>query len=188
MKKLAQALKILSVILLITYPLLVYMGLKYFSIYLLAPCIIIICLIRLSTLKVNIKELFWISRLILILTIALCAIALMMKSSSWILYYPVLVNIIMLSVFTYSLFKPPSMVEHFARLQTPDLPPEGIVYTRKITKIWCAFFVLNGAISLSTIQMSIEYWTLYNGLISYILIGSLLAGEWLYRKIVIEKQ
>lgn len=187
MSKLAQVLKILSAILLITYPLLVYMGLKYLSIYLLAPSIIIICLIRLSTLKVNLKEIFWISRLILIITIALCFLALLMKSGSWMLCYPVLVNIIMLGIFTYSLFNPPSIIEHFARSQTPDLSAEGVVYTRNLTKIWCAFFVLNGAISLYTIQISIEVWTLYNGLISYILIGSLLAGEWLYRKIVIEK-
>ena len=33
-----------------------------------------------------------------------------------------------------------SAIERIARLQHPDLPPEGVVYTRRVTQIWCVFF------------------------------------------------
>ena len=78
------------------------------------------------------------------------------------------------------------MIERFARLQDPNLPEVAISYTRKITKIWRVFFIVNGATSIITTQLNIEYWTLYNGFISYILMGTLLGGEWLYRKMVLK--
>lgn len=186
MNKIKIPLKILSVVLLIMYPICIYFGLKHLSVFFLAPIIIVICLIRLVTLEVNVKELLWVMRIILTLTIFLSVLALIMKSVSWMLYYPVLVNIVMLATFSYSLISPPSMIECFARLQHPNLPEEGVLYTRKVTQIWCAFFVLNGTISIITTQLNIEYWTLYNGLISYILMSLLFVGEWIYRKMVLK--
>jgi uncharacterized membrane protein len=71
-----------------------------------------------------------------------------------------------------------------ARLQEPDLPESGVLYTRKVTLVWCAFFIMNAATALYTCFESIEIWTLYNGLISYLLAGSLFAGEWIVRQFV----
>ena len=96
--------------------------------------------------------------------------------------YPVWVNLVMLAVFGYSLFHPPSVVERLARLQEPDLPASGVAYTRQVTKVWCVFFVLNGSIALWTaLRASDATWALYNGAIAYVLIGALLAGEWVLR-------
>ena len=186
MHKFKSALKILSAVLLVTYPLFIYIGLKYLPLFFLAPMIMLICAIRIVTLQSNIKEWLWVMRTVLVLTVILCGFALIMRSASWMLYYPVIVNIIMLCVFSYSLIKPPTMIERFARLQDPNLPDAAIRYTRKITQIWCGFFIMNGTISIVTTQLSIEYWTLYNGLMSYIFMGILLAGEWLYRKLVLK--
>lgn len=186
MNKLKATLKILSIILLVIYPLCIYVGLQYLPLFFLAPMIMIICVIRIITLKTNIKEWLWVGRTVLILTIMLCGFALVMRSASWMLYYPVLVNCVMLGIFSYSLIKPPSMIERFARLHDPNLPQAAIIYTQKITKIWCVFFIINGLISVATTQLSIEYWTLYNGLVSYVLMGALFAGEWLYRKLVLK--
>ena len=53
--------------------------------------------------------------------------------------------------------------------------------------IWCLFFIVNGAIALVTVLSKNQaLWTLYNGLISYLLMGTLLGGEWLYRKRVLK--
>ena len=72
--------------------------------------------------------------------------------------------------------------ERMARLTQPDLPESGVRYTRAVTQIWCGFFVLNAALSSWTIYLdNLRVWTLYNGLISYLLMGSLFVGEWLYR-------
>jgi hypothetical protein len=46
-----------------------------------------------------------------------------------------------------SLLSGPSMIERLARLREPDLPPEAIRYTRRVTQAWCVFFVFNGGIA-----------------------------------------
>lgn len=102
--------------------------------------------------------------------------------------YPVLVNLALFAVFFGSLFTPVSAIERIARLREPDLPPEAVRYTRAVTKIWCAFFVLNGGVALFTARWSSDQvWALYNGLIAYILIGILFGAEWLVRRKLMQR-
>ncbi|MCW5320993.1 hypothetical protein D5039_07400 [Verminephrobacter aporrectodeae subsp. tuberculatae] len=97
--------------------------------------------------------------------------------------YPVGVNAILLVIFAASLVYPPSAIERLARLREPDLPPAAVAYTRRVTQLWCVFFVLNGAVACVTaLWASNAVWTLYNGFISYCLIGVLMAAEWLVRR------
>jgi uncharacterized membrane protein len=96
---------------------------------------------------------------------------------------PVWISLTMLAVFGWSLYSPPSMIERFARLAQPQLPPHAIAYTRRVTQIWCVFFVVNAAVALWTaLAASLPVWTLYNGLVSYLLMGLLLAIEFLVRR------
>lgn len=102
---------------------------------------------------------------------------------AWVLLYPVFMSGIMLTLFASSLIRPPSIVERIARLRIPDMPPEGVIYTRHITMVWCGFFVLNGGIAIWTaLVASREIWVFYNGFLSYVLMGLLFAGEWIYRR------
>ena len=97
--------------------------------------------------------------------------------------YPALVNVVMLALFGASLRFGPPLVERLARLQDPVLPPYAVAYTRRVTQVWCGFFVFNGALALVTaLWMSDRAWALYNGLLAYGLIGLLFAGEWLVRQ------
>ena len=97
--------------------------------------------------------------------------------------YPALVNCGMLLIFSFSLTYPPSMIERFARLHEPFLTASGVGYTRKVTQIWCLFFVFNGSVAAFTaLYTSREVWSLYNGFVAYILMGILFAGEWLIRQ------
>lgn len=112
----------------------------------------------------------------------LCGIGLLLQDARMVKLYPVLVNAAMLVVFLSSLWQPPTIVERLARLQTPDLPPQAIRYTTRVTQVWCAFFLLNGMVSLMTVYWASDrIWALYNGLISYGLMGLLMAVEWLVR-------
>jgi uncharacterized membrane protein len=96
--------------------------------------------------------------------------------------YPVLMSVAMLIAFALSLARPPSMIERFARVLEPDLPEAGVRYTRTVTWVWCGFFTLNAGAALWTaLAASLETWALYNGLISYGLMGLLLGGEFLAR-------
>jgi uncharacterized membrane protein len=100
--------------------------------------------------------------------------------------YPSLVNLGLLIAFGASLVRGPSMIEKFARIRTPNLSHAAVHHTRRVTQIWCAFFAANGLFSLYTaLHWSRAAWSLYNGAISYALIGALLAGEIVWRYLVI---
>ncbi|AFK64544.1 hypothetical protein TKWG_24995 [Advenella kashmirensis WT001] len=76
-----------------------------------------------------------------------------------------------------------SVVERIARSQEPNLPQSAVPYTRTVTKIWIAFFILNGSTTYLLWQSGYFHaWSLYTGFISYVLMGLLFAGEWLYRR------
>lgn len=92
--------------------------------------------------------------------------------------YPVLMSTGVAAVFGFTLFKPPSLIESIARLREPDLPPEGASYCRKLTMVWVVFLLFNAAVAASTaLWSSIELWSLWTGLISYLLMGALFFGE-----------
>ena len=96
--------------------------------------------------------------------------------------YPAFMSTTMLAAFAVTLWRPPSMIERFARMMEPNLPESGVQYTRKVTWVWCGFFLINGAIAVWTaLYADWRTWTLYNGLISYIAIAALFAGEMLVR-------
>jgi uncharacterized membrane protein len=98
-------------------------------------------------------------------------------------FYPVFVNGIGLMAFGISLRHPPTMIERFARLKNPGLSAEAIRYTRAVTVAWCGFFLANGAIALyTTLATDERIWALYNGFISYVLMGAMFAGEFLIRR------
>ncbi|CAA0091578.1 Uncharacterised protein [Zhongshania aliphaticivorans] len=98
------------------------------------------------------------------------------------LAYPILVNAVFLALFAWSYINPPSIIESIARKTDPDLPESGVRYTRKVTLVWCVFFLVNGLLSLYSLTQSREFWALYNGMISYILMALLMAAEWLVRQ------
>jgi uncharacterized membrane protein len=100
--------------------------------------------------------------------------------------YPSLVNLGLLIAFGATLVRGPSMIEKFARLGTPELSPGAVRHTRRVTQVWCAFFVLNGAFSAYTaLYWSRANWSLYNGAIAYGLIGVLLVAELIWRYLVV---
>jgi uncharacterized membrane protein len=89
----------------------------------------------------------------------------------------------MLLLFGATLVRPPTMVERFARMQEPDLPPERVRYTRRVTEAWCLFFVLNGGIAAYTAAFSSrETWAIYTGFVSYLLMGALFVAERIVRR------
>ena len=107
---------------------------------------------------------------------------------NWSPIISVAVNFILLGVFAYSLIFPPSMVEKFARIKEPNLSEAGVKYTRVVTWIWCGFFMVNGSVALYTALIAgIEVWTLYNGLVSYLLIGTLIVSEYLFRQFYLRR-
>ena len=160
------------------YPLAVLLGHRQVEPRFLAGLLMLAGLSRFQNLKIGQGGRWWLAG-----TLALFLLA--MWGNAWLplKLYPVGVNGALLSIFAYSLVFPPSMIERFARLKETDLPPQAIVYTRRVTQIWCVFFALNGTIALITaLWASPAIWTLYNGLIAYLLMGLLLGGEYVIRQ------
>lgn len=101
---------------------------------------------------------------------------------------PVLVNMMLLANFAASLRGPVSMVERFARMQEPELPPGGEAYCRKVTIAWCWFFVANAAASAALgLWAPIAWWGLYVGGIAYLLIGLMFTVEYVVRKVTFRR-
>jgi uncharacterized membrane protein len=97
--------------------------------------------------------------------------------------HPVLMSLGFAALFLHSLWSPPVMIERFARLAEPDLPEAAGPYLRKVTIAWIAFLLANAAIAAWTVLYgTIGQWTLYNGFISYVLMGAMFGGEYLVRQ------
>jgi uncharacterized membrane protein len=116
-----------------------------------------------------------------LIVLALAACAILAGDSLPLKFYPVAMSAAFFLAFARSLFSTP-LIEKFARLKEKDLPPQAVAYCRKVTVAWCVFLAVNGLIALdSALFRSDAWWTLYNGLISYILMGCMFAGEFLIR-------
>ncbi len=105
------------------------------------------------------------------------------NSSTAPLFYPVVMSLAIAFLMGFTLLYPPSMIERFARLLEPDLDERGVRYTRKVTVVWMMFGFVNAALSLITVILNDRaIWTLYNGCISYILMGLLMSIEYIVRR------
>lgn len=141
--------------------------------------------------------LLWLSRALLTpepsqkyLAFAVCGfflVSLWIQQEQLMYWYPVLINALFFSVFFSSLYSKRSFIERLARLKHADLPPQGVTYTRTITKIWCVFFLINGSIAtILALYASHQWWAIYTGILAYLLMAILFAGELIYRKWVLK--
>lgn len=120
--------------------------------------------------------------LLIMAPLLLCACITLSNSPLMLRFYPALVNLGLLMLFAHSLYTPTPLIERLARIQHPDLPEQGVRYTRSVTKVWCFFFLLNGLLALATaLWADWSLWSLYNGLIAYVLMGVLMAVEFYVR-------
>jgi len=95
---------------------------------------------------------------------------------------PALFNLAMLAVFGGSLAARETVVEGLARAQVGDLSDAERAYCRRVTVLWCCFFAANGAACAGVaLEASRATWALYTGVIAYVLMGALFAGEYVYR-------
>jgi uncharacterized membrane protein len=160
------------------YPFAVYFGTRYLEPWKIASVLLVLLGIRLIA-SYSVKH--W-SYPLLMMGMVYCGFAIWSNELLTLRFYPAIANAAMLLLFSWTLLSPPSLIERIARIQHPDLPPEGIVYTRRVTQVWCAFFIVNGSIAFATaLWGSFELWSLYNGLIAYLLMGILFVGEYIIR-------
>jgi uncharacterized membrane protein len=128
------------------------------------------------------KNRYW-GKLIAWPALILGVASLFSQSALFIYFYPVIVNAALLMVFVISLFSPQTIIEKIARIKDSSFSDCNVAYVKKVTIAWSIFFVLNGSIALITIFIPNKgYWSIYNGGISYLLMGMMFLGEWLIRQ------
>ena len=102
-------------------------------------------------------------------------------------FYPVCANLTVFLVFFCSLFTKETVIQKFAKMVDGELSENALKYTRNLTYIWCVLTFFNFVVSFITVFLSEEIWALFNGLISYILIGTLFFVEYVIRTILKKK-
>lgn len=174
---------------LLAWPFMVWFGLTHNSLHWLLPLIALLLILRLWQAKRTAGPMRVVMQSAALVGIVLCIASTLLKTHQLLLFYPVVVNLLMLALFGGSLWTAMPLVERLARLRDPQLPPEGVRYTRRVTQVWCLFFIVNGSIALFTaLQGNMRLWTAWNGIIAYGLMGLLMAVEWLVRRQVIKRK
>ncbi|WP_372760572.1 hypothetical protein [Pseudoalteromonas sp.] len=169
------------------YPIIVYVGLTQFNSQWVTLVILLLLALRLWLSKALFANMPWLKPATVLAALAI-VLALMFDSELGLRFYPVIINSVMLVVFSYSLYKGPSIIETFARITEPDLDSQGVQYTKKVTQLWCGFFIINGSIALYTsLFSSLAIWAFYNGVVAYIAMGVVFVLEWLVRLTVRRK-
>lgn len=164
------------------YPLIVLFGLKVVPLHYLGLFFVVLGGLRLWFLRSSPGGQV-LPLILCIILILVAAYTVLSGQPEWFRYYPVAVNVTLLVAFGGSLWRGPPMVERMARVAEPDLPAAATVYLRKVTFVWCCFFIMNGSMALYTARWtSVEIWAWYNGALAYGLMGALFAGEWLVRR------
>ena len=171
--------RVLFVVSVAAYPFIIYFGLQHLPPSFFGLVLLIILGLRYGVLLPSERPVL-LPILAIFFTYALTAT--LIKSTAMLLYYPALVNGSLCVVFLNSLRQGDPLLLRMVRARRWPLSVHGPKYLYWLTAIWAAFFVMNGIISWWTTTISIEAWTVYNGLISYFLIAALVGGEWVFRR------
>lgn len=76
------------------------------------------------------------------------------------------------------------LIEHFARMVKPELSAGELAHCRRWTRIWGGYLIVLAALGLVLARWApLTVWTVYVGVVSYVLVGALFAVEYVIRKI-----
>lgn len=189
--------KIFFAALSVLYPVLVFCGLRFWGLSPRKLSLVLLLLAAFHFFSMSQKGLSKISRakeIFLALFLVACGgFAFALDNAFVLKFYPVLVNAGLLVFFGATLFRGPSLVFRLATfsdrriLQSADrFYVER--YCNRVTLAWCVFFVFNGLVALWTVLFADErIWSLYNGLVAYILMGIFFMLEYGIRKMKQER-
>lgn len=177
--------KVLFAVVLVAYPVLVWQGLQNGTPRTIAAVLLCVALpvaaMRMQkSSRVGLRGLAFVP----LVTVTALVLSAVLDAAGFLLLVPVLINTLFLAVFGWSL-RAGSMpaVERFARLQEETLSAEQAAWCRLWTIVWCVFFVANGTTALVlAVAAPMSWWATYNGLVAYVLMGTLFAIEWTMRR------
>lgn len=172
-------LRVFFVVILALYPFIIYFGIRALPASFFALALAVLLVLRFGFVRPE-ERATALPALVLLLAYAIATAV--VGSARLLLYYPVLVNFLMSALFAGSLRHEEPLLLRIIRARGIAISEHAPRYLTRLTGVWAAFFALNGIVALWSTTASMEIWTIYNGMISYLLIGALMAGEWLYRR------
>ena len=174
---------VLTVALFVAYPVVVWFGLQHRNPRSVALILLaVIVPLAILRLRGSAREIRRFAILPVCTVLALTAGA-WLNDVGYVLAVPVVISVLLLAAFGTTL-RPGAMpmIERFARMQVSELNSEQLAWCRSWTWIWCGFFVANGVTAALLAAGDLEWWTLYTGALSYLLVALLLASEWVLRR------
>ena len=180
----AKSVRVIVIVFSLVYPFIVYFGIKFFSPGFLGLLLLLLLAIRFGVL-VHEERRILLPVLVVFLGYSLATT--LLNSVSMLLYYPVLVNFSLFITFANSLRQQEPLLLRIVRAKGATISAYTPGYLYKLTAVWAVFFVINGLVSLWTSTLSMAAWTLYNGMLSYCIIGALIGGELLFRHFYIKR-
>jgi uncharacterized membrane protein len=120
-------------------------------------------------------------------------ICLITKSSLTLKIYPALADLIYFVIMGTSILIPPPLVFYFLNMFDKKIkdhiePRFFERYCRNAAIIWCVFFVFDGIVSIVTVFLGSDIvWGIYNGGITYVLMGMIFLGEYFILKMIEKK-
>lgn len=174
--------KRLRILLTVSYPFVVFAALTYFPARGVALTVGLALLLRAITHRSLGRDDLARALRMLGPVIGLLLLAGIFDDGRFFLFTPALTNAALLIAFARTLRTGPSMVESVARWQGHRIPDDRIGYCRRVTAVWCAFFLANAGVSLwLALYATLAQWTVYTGIVAYLLAGVLFAIEVAYR-------
>lgn len=105
------------------------------------------------------------------------------NNGTWLLILPSATQATFGLAFLRSLSGTP-LIEHFARMVKPELSAAEQGHCRAWTRIWGIYLLVLAALGLALAYWApLGVWTIYVGVVSYVLVGVLFAIEYVIRKI-----
>ncbi|MBP5402051.1 MAG: AMP-binding protein [Treponema sp.] len=186
-------LKVFVTIISVLYPVLVFTLLVVYKlpVRIVSLCIVFLALVYfVSSTSASSKEKFSFNARPLVSSIFLLAVGIICyitNSSLFLKLYPIVISIMLLFIFGSTLFTKPNMIFRFAALQDKSI--KGSVnekrierYCLNVTYVWCVFFIFNTfAAALTVFFCDEKIWTVYNCGISYAIMGTIFAVEFIIR-------
>jgi uncharacterized membrane protein len=174
--------KVFDAIVLGLYPLIVLVGLTYLNVRWTALLILALLGRRIIAAVLTDKGTSVIVLVQILLMAAIIAAAGISGSEIFLRFTPFMISLTFLFQFALSLRSTP-IIERFARLKRPELPPDHVTYCRKLTLVWLVVLAGNSVLVLAAAFVeSSTLWAVLVGPVSYSYWGSFIAIEFLFRK------
>lgn len=174
--------KPIIVVIFLAYPFIIYYGLVNFALWQIALLVALLASIRVFIFKNSRSHLAKIGLYGSLFLLLFSLLSLILNENGWLKLYPIIMSLLSFTVFFISLYSDKTIIQRIAEIKEKNIDAKKQTYMFNLTIIWCVFFVINTIISTYTmLYMSLKYWSIYNGFVSYVVMGLLIITEIMYR-------